>query len=97
MQSIIVPGLSYDHRAKPVINHEVVAHTQIELDPDVCPVCGNETMVTHTLSRWDNAEKRYVTGSMKKCSECDREHWLFTSHMPRAVAARKLYEEKYKI
>lgn len=97
MQPINVIGLSYDHRLDPVINHEIVAKTEIKVTKNTCPKCGQDTLETHTIQRLDIHQNKYVTGMVTKCSNCDRKSWMFESQMPRAAAARKLYEEKYKI
>jgi hypothetical protein len=63
--------------------------TNVQVDVDLCPVCGLNKLETHTIQNVGVEEDYGVVGSVRMCAECSKESWLFKSHMPSTVAARE--------
>jgi len=65
------------------------SYTTIQIDLLECRICGNRLLEQHRLLlRGENGSHRAL-GRVRKCRRCDKESWLFTSHMPTVLAARR--------
>jgi hypothetical protein len=65
------------------------AYTAIQIDLLECRVCGHRLLEQHRLvMRAQDGSERMV-GRVRKCRRCHKESWLFTSHMPAVLAARR--------
>lgn len=66
------------------------AYTSIQVDTETCRICGGQWSQVHTLAVTDTTGATRAIGSVRACEDCQRQSWLFTSHMPRAVAGRAM-------
>jgi hypothetical protein len=65
------------------------SYTIIQIDLLDCRVCGHPLLEQHRLlMRAADGSERTV-GHIRRCRQCHKEAWLFTSHMPATVAARR--------
>ncbi len=66
----------------------VYAHTAVVVDLLVCRRCGHRLLEEHrlVLRREDGAS--LTLGWVRMCRKCQKEAWLFTSHMPSHLAGR---------
>lgn len=64
------------------------SHTTIQVDLLECKRCGSRLLEEHrlVLTREDGAQ--LTMGWVRMCRHCEKEAWLFTSHMPTTVAGR---------
>jgi hypothetical protein len=65
------------------------AYTAVQIDLLQCRVCGHRLLERHRLIAWSQAGTVRLFGSVQQCRRCHRESWLFTSHMPATVGARR--------
>jgi hypothetical protein len=65
------------------------SYTSVQVELIGCPRCGYQLLEEHSLvlHRADGAA--VTLGRVRMCRRCHREAWLFTSHMPSILAARK--------
>ena len=63
-------------------------YSLIQVDLLQCRSCGHWLLEQHKLLvRTERGTQRTV-GQVLKCRNCDKEAWLFTSHMPSVIAGR---------
>ena len=83
-RSIIDKDYSHVRYAERAYSHTIV---QVELFD--CRVCGYRLLEEHRLLTWTRDGVVRMVGSIRRCRRCHRESWLFTSHMPAVVKARR--------
>lgn len=67
------------------------SYTTIVVTHRYCPRCGRYTQEKHSMELYDaDLNQQYKVGHLRVCSHCDREHWMFVSHMPKSVAMRQM-------
>jgi hypothetical protein len=64
------------------------AYTTIQVDLLECRRCGHRLLEEHRLVLHREDGARVSVGRVRMCRRCQKEAWLFTSHMPHAVAGR---------
>jgi hypothetical protein len=65
------------------------SYTAIQIDLLECRVCGHRMLEQHRLLMRAADGSEFAIGHVRKCRRCHKESWLFTSHMPATVAARR--------
>ena len=65
------------------------AYTSIQVDLLECRGCGYLLLEQHRLLLRAADGTGRLVGHVRKCRRCHKESWLFTSHMPNTVAARR--------
>jgi hypothetical protein len=64
------------------------AHTAIQIELFWCDRCGHRLLEEHRLIAYrENGDHRTI-GLVRLCRRCEKEAWLFISHMPKAEAGR---------
>jgi hypothetical protein len=79
-------GKEYSH-VRYVDRH--FSYTTIQVDLLLCPTCGYQMMEQHRLLMRSAEGVEVAIGQLRRCRRCDKESWLFTSHMPAIIAARR--------
>jgi hypothetical protein len=65
------------------------SYTTIQIDLLECRICGHRLLEQHRLMMRSADGSEYSVGHVRKCRNCHKESWLFTSHMPATLAARR--------
>jgi hypothetical protein len=66
-------------------------YTTVVVTHRYCPRCGHFSEEKHTLELVNSEEnQRTKVGHVRACAYCDKDHWLFVSHMPSSVAMRTM-------
>ena len=65
------------------------SYTTIQVDLLECRVCGHLLLEQHRLLMRAADGSERIVGHVRKCRRCQKESWLFTSHMPSTLAARR--------
>jgi len=65
------------------------SHTIVQVELFDCRICGYRLLEEHRLLTWTQDGVVRMVGSIRRCRRCHRESWLFTSHMPAVVKARR--------
>lgn len=85
------PKLKLEDKGYSIVRYAVRHYqfTIIQVDLLVCPRCGSRMLEEHrlVLQRYDGSS--IVIGFVRMCRRCQKEAWLFTSHMPSVLAARE--------
>ena len=68
------------------------AYTQIQTNELRCPKCGG-VVEEHVVNNIDGDQNRHVVGSVRMCRDCQKDSWMFTSHMPSVLRAREKNEK----
>jgi len=68
----------------------VYQHTTIQVELLDCRVCGSRLVEEHRLVLRHTDGSEFTMGRVRMCRRCDRGAWLFTSHMPSVLAARRI-------
>lgn len=66
------------------------SYTMVTLERLACSRCGRATLERHRMELHHEVSGVEQLGYVEGCSFCDAEGWMFKSHMPSVVAARKL-------
>lgn len=85
------PRLRLDSRGYTHIRYALreYAYTTIQVDLLECRICGGRLLEEHRLVLRRQDGTALSLGRVRKCRRCDRESWLFTSHMPAVLAGRR--------
>src|SRR4051794_23090742 len=65
------------------------AYTAVQVDLLDCRICGHRLLEEHRMLTWSQGGEVRMVGSIRRCRRCHRESWLFTSHMPSVISARR--------
>lgn len=69
---------------------QTIAHTRVLTSLCVCPKCGRAMAERDEVRMVREDGSCQVVGSVMACPECDTEHWMFHSHMPKHVRMQAL-------
>jgi hypothetical protein len=85
------PRLRIGGKAYAVVRyaHHRIAYTAVLVDLHRCRFCGHRFAETHRIQVVREAGGRVVVGAVQLCRRCQADSWMFRSHMPTAVAARR--------
>jgi hypothetical protein len=65
------------------------SYTSIQVDLFYCDRCGHRLLEEHRLVvHWADKGDRTI-GLMRMCRRCEKDAWLFVSHMPSVLAGRR--------
>jgi hypothetical protein len=75
-----------------VVRHVVAvyAYTSIQVMLEFCRDCGRPTQEAHHAMTIRSDGVRLSLGAVRRCRSCAGDSWLFRSHMPSTVKARRL-------
>lgn len=68
------------------------AYTQIQVNETRCPKCGSR-VEEHTINNIDGDQGRHYVGTVRMCTKCQADSWMFKSHMP-SLLRRKAQNER---
>jgi hypothetical protein len=84
------PQLKLTDKAYSTIRHaeRQFTYTVIQVDLLHCRTCGHRLLEEHKLVVRTEQGVHRTVGRVLKCRKCDKEAWLFTSHMPSVIAGK---------
>lgn len=65
------------------------SYTAIQVELLHCARCGHRLLEEHRLVVHRSEGSRRTLGLVRMCRRCEKESWLFVSHMPSALAGRR--------
>lgn len=68
------------------------AYTTVQIDMGLCRRCGDLLKERQRLVFVEHDGSRSSIGAVRMCRACDADGWMFQSHMPSVVAARKRHQ-----
>ena len=85
------PRLKVTDRGYSYVRHaeRQYSHTTIQVDLLQCRTCGHRLLEEHRLLVRTADGGELTVGWVRMCRRCQKEAWLFTSHMPSVLSGRK--------
>jgi hypothetical protein len=85
------PQLKLTDKGYSVVRYAVreFSYTTIQIDLLLCRTCGYRLVEAHRLLIRTADGFEIEVGTVRMCRRCQKESWLFTSHMPGALAGRR--------
>jgi hypothetical protein len=85
------PRLKLDSRGYSHVRYALreYHYATIQVELLVCRACGNRLLEEHRLLLRRADGDVITVGRVRMCRRCQKEAWLFTSHMPSVLAGRR--------
>ena len=85
------PSLKIGGKAYAVVRYveHRISYTTISIDLDRCRRCGRRLVERHQLIRVGPNGRRVIVGAIRGCRHCESSSWMFRSHMPSTIRARR--------